>query len=128
MSDDKRDSARRHGAEQAVERIVAALIGKERLPANGPPGTTDGGGGAICKRPPVCANESAAADMTFDQPFGFQFRIGIGHRGAVHAQMLREFAACGNAVAGAQFAAMYQRAKLVAELHVERDVAFGLEL
>jgi hypothetical protein len=42
--------------------------------------------------------------------------------------MLRQFAARGNAVAGAQFAAMHKRAELIAELHIERDVTFDLEL
>jgi hypothetical protein len=36
----------------------------------------------------------------------------------MHAQMLRQFAAGWNAVASAQFAGVYQRAELVAKLHV----------
>ena len=38
----------------------------------------------------------------------------------------RQFAAGGDAVAGAKFAGMDQGAELVAQLNVQRDVAFGL--
>jgi hypothetical protein len=46
----------------------------------------------------------------------------------MHAQVLSKLAAGGNPVAGAQFTGMYQRAELIAELYVERDVAFALKL
>jgi hypothetical protein len=46
----------------------------------------------------------------------------------MHAQVLSKLAARGNPVAGTQFTSMYQRAKLVAELHVEGNVAFALKL
>src|SRR5712672_608569 len=39
-----------------------------------------------------------------------------------------EFAAGRNAVARAEIASVYQRAKLVAQLDIERNVTFGLEM
>src|SRR5215469_12209931 len=54
--------------------------------------------------------------------------IGVGHRGAVHAQHGREFPACRNAVARTQITGMHQGAQLVAELNIERDVALRLEM
>ncbi len=64
--------------------------------------------------------------MPLNQPFGFQFGVSIGNCRSVHAQLQRQFAAGGNAVARAQIAGVHQRAKLVAQLDVERNMAFRL--
>ena len=64
--------------------------------------------------------------MSLNQPFGFEFRVGVRHRGAMNAELPGQFAARGNAVAGAQLAGMHQRAQLVAQLNVQRNMAFGL--
>ena len=72
------------------------------------------------------ANIGAAADVALNQAFGFEFGVGVCDGGAVNAELCSEFAAGGDAVAVAQFAAMDEGAKLVAQLDVERNVAFGL--
>src|SRR5882762_7568870 len=73
-------------------------------------------------------NESSSADMAADQTFGFEFRVRVGDRGTVDAELYSEFAARRNAVSGAQIACVYQGPKLVAQLDVERNVAFGLQM
>ena len=42
--------------------------------------------------------------------------------------MMREFTAGGNAVAGAKVAGVNEGAKLVTQLDIEGDVAFGLKV
>jgi hypothetical protein len=64
--------------------------------------------------------------VALNQAFGFEFGIGVRDGGAVNAKLRGKFAAGGNAVAVTQFAAMYEGAKLVAQLDVERNVTFGL--
>ena len=64
--------------------------------------------------------------MALDQAFGFEFGVGVGDGGAVDAELPGEFTAGGNAVAGAELAGMDEGAELVAELDVQRNVAFGL--
>jgi hypothetical protein len=44
------------------------------------------------------------------------------------AELRGQLAAGGDAITGAKVAGVHQRAQLVADLDVERDVAFGLEL
>src|SRR5260370_34270534 len=73
-------------------------------------------------------NESSTADMAADQTFGFEFRVRVGDRGTVDAELYSEFPARRNAVSGAQIACVYQGPKLVAQLDVERNVAFGLQV
>jgi ABC-type sulfate/molybdate transport systems ATPase subunit len=46
----------------------------------------------------------------------------------VNTEHLREFAAGRNAVARAKVTGVNQGAKLIAELNVERNVAFGLKV
>src|ERR1700716_384163 len=73
-------------------------------------------------------NESSATDMAADQTFGFELRVRVGHRGAMDAELHSEFAARRKGGSGAQFACVYQGAKLIAQLDVERNVAFGLQM
>jgi len=68
------------------------------------------------------------AHVAADEPFGFEFGVRVRDGGAVNAQLRGEFAACGNAFSGAQIASVNQGADLIAQLDVERDVAFGLEM
>ena len=72
------------------------------------------------------ANICAAAHVALNQAFRFEFGVGVCDGGPVNAELRREFAARGDAVAVAQFATMDEGAKLVAKLDVERNVAFGL--
>src|ERR1700693_3971819 len=74
------------------------------------------------------ANESAAPYVAADQAFGFELGVRVCDGGAVNAQLRGEFAACGGAFSRAQIASVNQRADLIAQLDVERDVAFGLEM
>ena len=66
--------------------------------------------------------------MAADEAFGFEFGVGVGDGGAVDAQLRREFAARGDALAGTQISAMHQRANLVAQLDIERNVTLGLKM
>ena len=71
-------------------------------------------------------DKRSAPDVPLDQAFGFKFGVGIGHGGAVHAQVGGQLAAGRDAVASTQFAGMDQRAQLIAQLHIKRDVTFSL--
>ena len=75
----------------------------------------------------VIANERATSHVAVDEAFGFELGVGVGDGRAVDAQLRGKFAACGNALARAQIAAMNEGADLVAQLDVERDVTFGLQ-
>jgi ABC-type sulfate/molybdate transport systems ATPase subunit len=46
----------------------------------------------------------------------------------MNTEHLRKFAAGGNAVAGAKVTSVNQGAKLIAELNVQGNVAFGLKV
>ncbi len=72
------------------------------------------------------ANVGAAADVALNQAFGFEFGVGVCDGGPVNPELRGQLAAGGDAVTVAQFAAMDESAELVAQLDVERDVAFGL--
>ena len=74
------------------------------------------------------ANEGASPDVAADEPFGFELGVRVGNGGAVNAQLHGEFAAGGNAFARAQIPAMNQRANLIAQLDVQRNVALGLQM
>ena len=76
----------------------------------------------------VALDEGATADVSLDEAFGLEFGVGVGDGGAMNTEHLREFAAGGNAVAGAKVTGMNEGAKLIAELNVERNVAFGLKV
>ena len=66
----------------------------------------------------VALDERPAAHMSLNQSLRFQFGVGVGHRGAMHAQHGSELPACRNAVAWAQITGMHQGAQLVAKLHI----------
>ena len=76
----------------------------------------------------IVADEGAAADVALDQTFGFEFGVSVGDGGAMNAQHCGEFAAGGNAVAGAKVTGVDEGTELVAKLDVQRDVAFGLKV
>jgi hypothetical protein len=76
----------------------------------------------------LAANECAPSYVAADEAFGFEFGVGVRDGGAVNAQLRGEFAACGNAFSRTQIASVNQGADLIAQLDVERDVAFGLEM
>jgi hypothetical protein len=72
------------------------------------------------------ANIGAAADVALNQAFGFEFGVGVCDGRPVNAKLRGKFTARGDAVAVTELAAMDKGAKLVAQLNVERNVAFGL--
>ena len=74
----------------------------------------------------LAANERAAAHVAADQSFGFQLRVGIGDRGPVYTELHGKLPARGNAVTRTQIAAVHEGAELVAELHIERNMALWL--
>src|SRR6266566_8166861 len=76
----------------------------------------------------LTANECSAAHMAADQAFGFEFRVCIGDRSTVDAELQGKFTARRNAVSRTQIACVYQGAKLVAQLDVERNVTFRLQM
>ena len=71
-------------------------------------------------------NERAAAHMAANQPFGFELSVSVRDSRAVNAKLHGEFAAGGDAVPGAEIPGVDERAKLVAQLDIERNVTFGL--
>jgi ABC-type sulfate/molybdate transport systems ATPase subunit len=79
-------------------------------------------------RVPFFENKCSATHVAADQAFGFKLRIRVSDGSAVHAELHSKFTARRNAVSGAQIPGVYQGAKLVAQLNVERDVAFGLQV
>ena len=125
----KRERIHRRAGREAAQHFVAPLIGEEQFPANAVSAIQDGRRRrrnleAIA----VATNKGAAADMTLDQPFRFELRIGVRNGGAVNTEHCREFAASGNAVAGPQIAGVHKRAQLIAKLDIERNVTLGLEM
>ena len=50
----------------------------------------------------------SAPDVSLNQAFGFQFGVGIGDRGAMHAQYVGQLAAGGDTVAVSQIAGMHE--------------------
>ena len=77
-------------------------------------------------RQAFAANKCSPANVAADQALGFEFGVGVGDGRAVHTELCRELAARGNAFAGTQISPVHQRTDLVAQLHIERHVAFGL--
>jgi hypothetical protein len=73
-------------------------------------------------------NERSAPHMATDQALGFKFRIGVGDRGAVNAELHGKFTARRDTVSRTQIPCVYQGADLVAQLDIERNVAFRLQV
>src|SRR5262249_29976542 len=120
------------GGRESAQELVAGFSGEQQPPAQ-PPVAVGGKGRRRrreAQRVPVAValDERAASDVALYQAFGFELRIGIGHRGPVDAQNGREFPAGRDAVAGAQIACVHQGTKLVAQLDIERNVAFRLKV
>jgi hypothetical protein len=63
-----------------------------------------------------------------DQAFGLEFGVRIRYRRAMNAKLPGQFAARRNTVAGAQLPGVHPRAELIAQLHVQRNVALGLQM
>src|SRR5713226_6202468 len=76
----------------------------------------------------VGLDKRAAPDVSLNQPFGFQLRVGVRHRCAMNAQHGRQLAARRDAVAGTQITGMHERAQLIAKLDVQRNVTLRLEM
>ena len=126
--DERKSFSRRSGSE-AAEHFFAAFVGEEQFPANAAIAIEHRRRGrSDFKAVAIAANVCAAADVALDQAFGFEFGVGVGDGGAMHAEHGGEFAAGGDAVAVTQIAGMDEGAELVAQLDVERNVAFGLEM
>ena len=119
----------RSGRGEAAKGFVAALVGEEEFPANAMVTVEDGGRRrSDFEAIAVAADEGAAADVSLDQAFGFEFSVGVGDGGAMNAQHRRELTAGGDAVARAQVTGVDEGAKLIAKLNVERNVGLWLEM
>jgi len=66
--------------------------------------------------------------VTLYEAFGFEFGVSVGDGGAMNTESESEFAAGGDAVTGTKIASVDEGAELVAELDIERNVAFGLKV
>ena len=119
----ERDGAWRNIRHQAAQAIFAALVGKQRFPAQ----RTAVAIRARRRRELLhrrVANECAATHVPLDQPFGFEFGIGVRDRRAVHAELTGKLAARGYAIAGAKLARMNQSAQLVAAIARRAEYGF----
>ena len=76
----------------------------------------------------IAADEGAAADVPLNEAFRLEFRVGVGYSGAMDTEHLREFAAGGNAVAGVKVTGVNKGAKLITQLDIKGNVAFGLKV
>jgi hypothetical protein len=114
---------------EAGENLFAAFIGEEEFPPEAI-AIVEGRrrGRRNLQAVAIGADKSAAANMALDEALGFKFGVGVGDSGAVNAKGKGEFAAGGDAIAGAKIASVDQGTKLVAKLDVEWDVAFGLKV
>jgi hypothetical protein len=110
------------------EDFVAAFVGEEEFPAEAIVAIERRRRRADLQTIAIAANERAAANVPLDKAFGLEFGVGVGNGGAMDTKHLREFAAGGNAVAGVKVTGVNEGAKLVAELDVEGNVAFGLKV
>ena len=123
------DEANRIGGNfwhQPAQRFLGAIVGEKRFPARGSVTITIGARRRSELSGGRAGNKRSAPHVPLDQTFGFEFGVSVGHGGAVDAQVGSEFAAGRDAVAGAQFPAMDQRAQLIAQLNIERDMTFSL--
>ena len=127
--DGKRDGAGRNARHHAAETFFGAIVGEKRFPAHRTVVSVPMTIGARRRRKLFLGNRAdvrAAADVALDQALGFEFSVGVCDRRPVNAELAGQFAACGNAVARAKLARMDERAQLIAQLYVQRNVAFGL--
>jgi len=107
---DKRNGVLWRSSGQAAQDFFAAFVGKEQFPANAARAIEHWRRGRRdAQAVTIAANKRAAPNVSLNQPLGLEFRIGIGDRGAMHAQRPGQFAAGGNAVPGTQIAGMHQR-------------------
>jgi hypothetical protein len=113
---------------EAREDFIAALVGKKKLPAEAIMAIEGRRRRGDLQTVAIAANESAAANVSLDKAFGLKFGVGVGDGGAMDAEQLREFAAGGNAVAGAKITGVNKGPKLVAKLDVQGNMAFGLKV
>ncbi len=114
---------------EAGENFFAAFIGEEKFPAKAI-AIVEGRwrGRRNLQAIAIGADKSAAANMALNEALGFKFGVGVGDGGAVNAKGKGEFAAGGDAIAGAKIASVDQGTKLVAKLDVEWDVGFRLKV
>ena len=111
---------------QSAEQFFAALIRKKRFPADAAISVQCGWRRRNFGDVRFAANKRSAADVPANKPFRFQFRVGVGDRGAMYAQLHGQFARGRNAVSDAQISTVNQRAHLITQLYVERNVTFEL--
>jgi hypothetical protein len=114
---------------EAGEDFFAAFIGEKEFPAEAIATVEDGRRRrGDLQAIAIGADEGAAANVSLDEAFGFEFGVGIGDGGAMDAESESEFAAGGDAITGTQIASVDQGTELVAELNVERNMTFGLKV
>ena len=104
---------------QPSQGIVARLFGKVTLPEQ----FLQGAARLAARRAqrfPQGRHEGPAPHRAVNQPFGFEFRVSVAHRGPMHSQLVGELAAGFQAVAGLEAAIHNALAKLIANLHVKR--------
>src|ERR1019366_3540160 len=123
-----RNGAARRRLRQTAQDFLAAVVGEQRFPTEASVGRSRMRNRGDFLRHALAANECASPHVAADEPFGFELGIRVRDGGAVNASMRREFAACGDAFARTQIAPMNQRANLIAQLDVERNVTLGLEM
>ena len=118
-SHNERQSAVRHTGGQPAQHFLAALIGKQQFPADASIAIQNWRSRrGDLQTVAISLDKRPAAHVSLDQSFRFQFGVGIGHGGSVHAEHGRQLAACRDAVARAQITGMHQGAKLIAKLHI----------
>jgi hypothetical protein len=114
---------------EAGENFLAAFIGEEKFPAEAIGIVEERRRGRRdLQAVAIGADKSATADMALDEALRFKFGVGIGDGGAMDAEGKSEFTAGGDAVTGTEIAGVDQGTKLVAQLDVEGDMAFGLKV
>ena len=115
----ERQSISRHPRGQPAQYLFSAFIGKQQFPTNASVATQHRRSRRRdFQAVAISLDERAAAHVPLNQPFRFQFRVRVRHRGAVYAQHGGQFAACRNAVARAQITGMHQGAQLIAKLNI----------
>ncbi len=102
-SHDKRERVFGSFGGKAREDFFAAFIGEEKFPTQAVVAVQRRRRGRRdFQAVAIALDEGAATDVPLNEAFGFQFGVGVGDGGAMNAEHLREFAAGGNAIAGAK--------------------------